>query len=82
VIDKSPVKFLRSPSMRSLPEPKRPDGQYEIDLLRRFLPNVASDDDFTYGGQKGYALRNTQTKVVALGPSKAPRQGRGARERG
>lgn len=42
VIDASPVKFLRSPAMRPLPEPEPGDT---IELLRSFL-NVASDDDF------------------------------------
>lgn len=42
VIGRSPVKFLRSPAMRPLPEPEPGDT---IELLRSFL-NVASDDDF------------------------------------
>ena len=43
VIQRSPVKLLRSPSMRSLPEP---EGGSLIEELRRFV-NVRSDDDFT-----------------------------------
>jgi hypothetical protein len=42
VIDKSPVKFVRSDAMKSLPEP---EGGTSIDSLREFV-NVASDDDF------------------------------------
>jgi hypothetical protein len=46
VIEKAPVKFLRSPSMRHLPEPKRADGQYGFELLRRFMPSISSERDF------------------------------------
>lgn len=42
VIDKVPIKFLRSPSMRALPEP---EAGSLIEQLRHFL-NVKSDDDF------------------------------------
>ncbi|MFZ3354422.1 MAG: hypothetical protein WA268_26540, partial [Xanthobacteraceae bacterium] len=46
VIEKAPVKFLRSPSMLPLPEPKKADGQRGSELLRRFMPSVASNEDF------------------------------------
>ena len=42
VVDNPPVKFLRSSSMRSLPEP---EAGGVIEVLREFL-NVRSDDDF------------------------------------
>jgi putative DNA primase/helicase len=42
VIEKPPLKFLRSPAMRPLPEP---EAGYSIDGLRRFV-NVRSDADF------------------------------------
>ena len=42
VVERPPLKFLRSSSMRPLPEP---EGGGMIEELRRFL-NVRSDDDF------------------------------------
>jgi putative DNA primase/helicase len=42
VTDKAPIKFLRAPSMRALPEP---EGGGLIEELRRFV-NVKSDDDY------------------------------------
>ncbi len=41
IVDRPPIKFLRSPAMRELPEP---EGGYQIEELRRFV-NV-SDEDF------------------------------------
>lgn len=42
LVDRPPVKFLRSPPSRPLPEPEAGES---IDLLRKYL-NVATDDDF------------------------------------
>jgi putative DNA primase/helicase len=42
VVTNPPLKFLRSPSMRSLPVPEH---GYELNELRRFV-NVKTDDDF------------------------------------
>ena len=42
IIDRAPVKMLRSPAMRPLPEP---EGGEVIERLRGFV-NVATDDDF------------------------------------
>jgi putative DNA primase/helicase len=42
VLDRPPVKFIRTPAMRALPEPEPGES---IDLLRG-LVNVKSDDDF------------------------------------
>ena len=42
LIERPPIKFLRSPSARPLPEPEAGD---RIERLRNFV-NVASDDDF------------------------------------
>jgi putative DNA primase/helicase len=42
IIDRPPVKFLRTPAMRALPQPEK---GYLIEELRRFV-NVRSDDDF------------------------------------
>jgi putative DNA primase/helicase len=44
VVEKPPLKLLRSPSMRPLPEP---EAGSMIEVLRRFFMNVRSDDDFT-----------------------------------
>ena len=43
IVDSAPVKFMRSPAMRSLPEPA---AGGLIESLRRFV-NVATEDDFT-----------------------------------
>ena len=43
VVDAAPIKLLRSPSMRALPEP---EAGCLIEELRQFFVNVKSDDDF------------------------------------
>jgi putative DNA primase/helicase len=43
VVEKPPLKLLRSPSMRPLPEP---EAGNMIEVLRRFFMNVRSNDDF------------------------------------
>jgi hypothetical protein len=42
VVEVPPIKFLRSPSIRPLPDP---EGGYQIEALQRFV-NVKSDEDF------------------------------------